>query len=68
VAMRERRNCYLSIECYGDAHEQLAGAVTLDWPRAMVAARSVLAAGGRVGTAHDRWLELAGRSRPLTVP
>jgi 3-phenylpropionate/trans-cinnamate dioxygenase ferredoxin reductase component len=52
---------------YGDAHEQLAGAVALDWPRAMVAARSVLAAGGRVGTAHDRWLELAGRDGPLTV-
>jgi len=52
---------------YGDVHDQLAGAVTLDWPRAMLAARSVLAAGGRVGTAHDRWLELAGGAGPLTA-
>lgn len=52
---------------YGDDQEQHAGAVTADWPRAMLAARSVLAEGGRVGTAHDRWLELAGRARPLTA-
>lgn len=52
---------------YGDAHDRLAGAVTLDWPRAMLAARSVLAAGGRVGSAHDRWLELTGSARPLTT-
>jgi phthalate 3,4-dioxygenase ferredoxin reductase subunit len=52
---------------YGDEQEQLAGAVTADWPRAMLAARSVLAEGGRVGAAHDRWLELAGRARPLTA-
>ncbi len=52
---------------YGDAHDQLVGAVTLDWPRAMHAARSVLAAGGRVGTAHDRWLGLGDGARPLTT-
>jgi phthalate 3,4-dioxygenase ferredoxin reductase component len=46
---------------YGDDQERLAGAVTADWPRAMLAARSVLAADGRVGAAHDRWLDLAGR-------
>jgi phthalate 3,4-dioxygenase ferredoxin reductase component len=49
---------------YGDNQEQLVGAVTADWPRAMVAARSVLAAGGRLGAAHDRWLDLAGPSAP----
>jgi phthalate 3,4-dioxygenase ferredoxin reductase subunit len=49
---------------YGDDQEQLAGAVTADWPRAMLAARSVLAAGGRLGAAHDRWLDLAGPSGP----
>ena len=52
---------------YGDDQEQLTGAVTADWPRAMLAARSVLAAGGRVGAAHDRWLDLADRGRPLTL-
>jgi phthalate 3,4-dioxygenase ferredoxin reductase component len=49
---------------YGDDQEQLVGAVTADWPRAMLAARSVLAAGGRVGTAHDRWLDLAAPGGP----
>jgi phthalate 3,4-dioxygenase ferredoxin reductase subunit len=49
---------------YGDDQEQLVGAVTADWPRAMLAARSVLAAGGRVGAAHDRWLDLAGPGGP----
>jgi phthalate 3,4-dioxygenase ferredoxin reductase subunit len=52
---------------YGDDQDQLAGAVTADWPRAMLAARSVLAAGGRVGAAHDRWLDLADRARSLTT-
>jgi phthalate 3,4-dioxygenase ferredoxin reductase subunit len=49
---------------YGDDQEQLVGAVTADWPRAMLAARSVLAAGGQVGAAHDRWLDLAGPGGP----
>jgi NADPH-dependent 2,4-dienoyl-CoA reductase/sulfur reductase-like enzyme len=49
---------------YGDDQEQLVGAVTADWPRAMLAARSVLAAGGRVGAAHDRWLDLVGPGGP----
>ena len=49
---------------YGDDREQLVGAVTADWPRAMLAARSVLAAGGRLGAAHDRWLDLAGPGGP----
>lgn len=51
---------------YGDARDQLAGAVTLDWPRAMLAARSVLVEGGRVGAAYDRWLGLASAGKPLT--
>jgi phthalate 3,4-dioxygenase ferredoxin reductase component len=51
---------------YGDDQDQLAGAVTIDWPRAMLAARSVLAEGGRVGAAYDRWLGLAGGAQPLT--
>jgi NAD(P)-dependent dehydrogenase (short-subunit alcohol dehydrogenase family) len=33
----------------------------------VVVGASVLAEGGRVGPAHDRWLELAGRARPLTA-
>jgi NADPH-dependent 2,4-dienoyl-CoA reductase/sulfur reductase-like enzyme len=49
---------------YGDDQERLTGAVTAGWPRAMLAARSVLAAGGRVGAAHDRWLDLGGRPGP----
>ena len=40
---------------YGDDQDRLVGAVTAGWPRAMLAARSVLAADGRVG-------------RPLTRP
>jgi phthalate 3,4-dioxygenase ferredoxin reductase component len=51
---------------YGDDQDRLAGAVTVEWPRAMLAARSVLAEGGRVGDAHDRWLGLASGGRPLT--
>jgi len=49
---------------YGDDQDRLAGAVTVDWPRATLAARSVLAEGGRVGAAHDRWLGLASGGRP----
>jgi phthalate 3,4-dioxygenase ferredoxin reductase subunit len=49
---------------YGDDQERLTGAVTADWPRAMLAARSVLAAGGRVGAAHDRWRDLGGPPGP----
>jgi phthalate 3,4-dioxygenase ferredoxin reductase subunit len=51
---------------YGDDQDRLAGAVTVDWPRAMLAARSVLAEGGRVGAAYERWLGLAATGRPLT--
>ncbi len=57
-AVGERRNCYLNIACRG-RHPRLAAA--------MLAARSVLAAGGRVGTAHDPWLELTDGARPLTT-
>jgi phthalate 3,4-dioxygenase ferredoxin reductase component len=49
---------------YGDDQDQLVGAATADWPRAMLAARSVLAAGGQIGAAHDRWLNLASLSCP----
>jgi 3-phenylpropionate/trans-cinnamate dioxygenase ferredoxin reductase component len=51
---------------YGNAHDELVGAVTLGRPRAMLAARGVLTRSGSVGTARARWGELIAGTRTLT--